>query len=136
MSDLQHQRLAELSRELRLSAIPDLYSTIAQSAAAKAASFADFLEEILRAERDARRARAREMFARFLDRAFSLARSQLTAVTHQRSPGTSPGKRYCGIAVIRSFPMLRWCSRNSAVTTAQIVWLPRSSGPVLQQPSR
>jgi DNA replication protein DnaC len=36
----------------------------AQSAAAKAASFADFLEEILRAERDARRARAREMFAR------------------------------------------------------------------------
>jgi hypothetical protein len=33
---------------LRLSAIPDLYSAIAQSAAAKAASFADFLEEILR----------------------------------------------------------------------------------------
>ena len=64
MSDLQHQRLAELSRELRLSAIPDLYSAIAQSAAAKAASFAYFLEEILRAERDARRVRAREMFAR------------------------------------------------------------------------
>ena len=53
MSDLQHQRLAELSRELRLSAIPDLYSAIAQSAAAKSASFADFLEQILRAERDA-----------------------------------------------------------------------------------
>jgi DNA replication protein DnaC len=64
VSDLQHQRLAELSRELRLSAVPDLYSTIAQSAAAKSASFADFLEEVLRAERDARRARAREMFAR------------------------------------------------------------------------
>jgi DNA replication protein DnaC len=64
VSDLQHQRLAELSRELRLSAVPDLYSAIAQSAAAKAASFADFLEEILRAERDTRRARAREMFAR------------------------------------------------------------------------
>ena len=32
--------------------------------------------------------------------------------------------------------MLRWWSRNSPVTTAQIVWLPRSSGPVLQQPSR
>ena len=30
--------------------------------------------------------------------------------------------------------MLRWWSRNSAVTTAQIVWLPWSSGPVLQQP--
>jgi DNA replication protein DnaC len=39
-------------------------SAVAQSAAAKAASFADFLEEILRGERDARRARAREMFAR------------------------------------------------------------------------
>ena len=37
MSDLQHQRLTELSRELRLSTIPDLYSAIAQSAAAKAA---------------------------------------------------------------------------------------------------
>ena len=56
MSALQHQRLAELSRELRLSAVPDLYSGIAQSAAAKEASFTDFLEEILRAERDARRA--------------------------------------------------------------------------------
>src|SRR5207247_10814492 len=64
VSDLQHQRLAELSRELRLSAVPDLYSAIAQSAAAKAASFADFLEEILRAERDARRAPPREMFRR------------------------------------------------------------------------
>ena len=64
MSDLQHQRLAELSCELRLSAVADLYSAIAQSAAAKAASFADFLEEILRAERDTRRARAREMVAR------------------------------------------------------------------------
>ena len=64
MSALQHQRLAELSRELRLSAVPDLYSAIAQSAVTKEASFTDFLEEILRAERDARRARAREMFAR------------------------------------------------------------------------
>jgi DNA replication protein DnaC len=64
LNDLQHQRLSELCRELRLSAVPNLYSGIAQSAAAKSVSFADFLEEILRAERDARRARAREMFAR------------------------------------------------------------------------
>ena len=64
MSDLQHQRIAELCQELRLAAIPDLYSGIAQSAAVKEASFVDFLEETLRAERDARRARAREMFAR------------------------------------------------------------------------
>jgi len=64
LNDLQHQRLAELCRELRLSAVPNLYPGIAQSAAAKSVSFADFLEEILRGERDARRARAREMFAR------------------------------------------------------------------------
>jgi len=64
MSDLQHQRILELCQELRLSAMPNLYSGIAQSAAAKTASFADFLEETLRAERDARSARAREMFAR------------------------------------------------------------------------
>ena len=64
------------------------------------------------------------------------ARSQLAAVTHQRSPGTSPGKRWRGIGVDRSLPIDRWCSRNSAVTTAQMVWLPKSSGPVEQQPSR
>jgi DNA replication protein DnaC len=64
MSDLQYQRIVELCQELRLSAMPNLYSGIAQSSAAKEASFADFLEETLRAERDARRARAREMVAR------------------------------------------------------------------------
>jgi DNA replication protein DnaC len=64
MSDLQHQRIVGLCQELRLSAMPNVYSGIAQSAATKEASFADFLEETLRAERDARSARAREMFAR------------------------------------------------------------------------
>jgi DNA replication protein DnaC len=64
MSDLQHQRIVELCQELRLSATPNLYSGIAQSAAAKEASFADFLKQTQRAERDARSARAREMFAR------------------------------------------------------------------------
>lgn len=64
MSELQHQRIVELCQELRLSAVPNLYSGVAQSAATKEASFADFLEETLRAERDARSARAREMFAR------------------------------------------------------------------------
>ena len=60
MNDLQHQRLAEPSRELRLSTVPDLYSVIAQRAAAKSASLADFLEEIVRASvRRARPAPAR-----------------------------------------------------------------------------
>ena len=64
MSALQHQRIHDLCQELRLTAIPDLYSGIAQAAAAKQASLTDFLEEMLRGERDARRARGREMFAR------------------------------------------------------------------------
>lgn len=42
MNDLEHQRLAELSRELRLSTVPDLYSVIAQRPAAKSSSLADF----------------------------------------------------------------------------------------------
>jgi DNA replication protein DnaC len=64
MTALQHQRINDLCQELRLTAIPDLYSGIAQAAAAKQASFTDFMEETLRAERDARRARTRDMFAR------------------------------------------------------------------------
>ena len=42
MSDLQHQRIVELCQELRLSAMPNVYSGISQSAAAKDTSFADF----------------------------------------------------------------------------------------------
>jgi DNA replication protein DnaC len=65
MSDLQHARIAELAQELRLPALPDLYGAIAQGAARrKDASYADFLEDVLRAERDARRVRAREMLTR------------------------------------------------------------------------
>lgn len=64
MSELQHARIGELCAELRLAALPDLYGAVAQAAAARDASYSDSLEEALRAERDARRVRAREMFAR------------------------------------------------------------------------
>ena len=64
MSDLQHARIAELCAELRLSAVPELYGALAQAAVAKDVPYAGFLEEVLRGERDVRRARAREMFAR------------------------------------------------------------------------
>ena len=47
-----------------MSAVADLYAVVAQDVATKEASFTDFLEAILRAERDARRAQVREMFAR------------------------------------------------------------------------
>jgi DNA replication protein DnaC len=64
MSDLQHARIAELCSELHLAAVPDLYLATAQAAAARDASFSDFLEDTLKGERETRRARAREMFAR------------------------------------------------------------------------
>jgi hypothetical protein len=47
-----------LAVELRLTALPDIYGAIAQAAAKrKDTSYADFLEEVLLAERDARRVR-------------------------------------------------------------------------------
>jgi hypothetical protein len=64
------------------------------------------------------------------------ARSQFGAVTHHLSPGFNPGNRYWGAGVTRSLPMLFWWSRNSRVTTAHMVWLPRSSGAVRHDPSR
>ncbi len=65
MSDLQHDRIGTLARELRLNAIADLYGSIAQAAVKRDdATYADFLEEVLRAERDARRVRSAEMLAR------------------------------------------------------------------------
>ena len=66
----------------------------------------------------------------------SHASSQRAAHTHQRSPGESPAKPHSGRGVARSLPTLALNSRNSAVMTAQTVWLPTSSGPVAQQPSR
>jgi len=65
MSDLQHERIVALAGELRLAALPDLYGAIAQDAAkGDDVSYADFLERVLRAERDARRVRSAEMLTR------------------------------------------------------------------------
>ena len=65
MTNLQHERITVLAQALRLTALPDLYGGIAQSAANKKdASYADFLEDVLKAERDARRVRSREMLTR------------------------------------------------------------------------
>lgn len=61
---LHHQRLLELCAELRLNAIATQYSALAQQAAEGQSSFSEFLEALLVAERESRRARAREMFAR------------------------------------------------------------------------
>ncbi len=65
MSNLQHERIEALAQELRLTALPDLYGPIAQNAAKrKDASYAGFLEEVLKAEREARRARSRDVLTR------------------------------------------------------------------------
>lgn len=64
MNGTQHARIVELCAELRLTAVADLYGATAQAAAAGDTSFSDFLEETLRGEREVRRGRAREMFAR------------------------------------------------------------------------
>ena len=65
MSNLQHERITVLASELRLLAVPDLYGPIAQNAATrKDASYADFLEDVLRAERAARHIRSRDMLTK------------------------------------------------------------------------
>src|SRR5260370_40115500 len=61
---MQHERVLELCNELRLGGVAAQYTALAQKAAEKHTSFSDFVEELLSAERDSRRARAREMFAR------------------------------------------------------------------------
>ncbi|MDH3236666.1 MAG: IS21-like element helper ATPase IstB [Alphaproteobacteria bacterium] len=65
MTNLQHERITKLATDLRLLAVPDLYGGIAQTAAErKDASYADFLEDVLRSERDARLVRSRELLTR------------------------------------------------------------------------
>jgi len=64
MSELQRARIAGLCGELRLGAVPDLYGATAQAAATRDASLSDFPEDKLRAEREVRRSRARDMLAR------------------------------------------------------------------------
>ena len=60
MNNHQHERSTVLAQDLRLTALPDLYGGIAQNAANKKdVSYADFLEDVLKAERDARRVRSR-----------------------------------------------------------------------------
>jgi DNA replication protein DnaC len=61
---IQHERVVELCNELRLGGVAAQYTALAQKAAEKHTSFTDFVEGLLLAERESRRAQAREMFAR------------------------------------------------------------------------
>jgi IstB-like ATP binding protein len=49
---------------LRLGGVAAQYTALVRKAAEKRTSFTDFVEELLIAERESRRAQAREMFAR------------------------------------------------------------------------
>lgn len=62
--ELQTHRIAALCEELKLTALPDQYPALAQAAATRQTPYADFLEEVLRAEREARRARTRTILVR------------------------------------------------------------------------
>ncbi len=53
---IQHQRVVELCTELRLGGVAAQYTALAQKAAEKHTSFTDFVEELLSAERESRRA--------------------------------------------------------------------------------
>lgn len=61
--DLQHERIAALCGELQLAGIAGQWPALAQAAAERTASFGDFLESALRAERELRQARARTTLA-------------------------------------------------------------------------
>lgn len=62
--NLQHERLAQLCTELRLGGVILDYPAMAQRAVETEATYPDFLEAVLRAEIETRRARARQMLAR------------------------------------------------------------------------
>lgn len=62
--NLQHERLVQLCAELRLGGIAADYPAMAQRAVEAEATYPDFLEAVLRAEMETRRARARQMLAR------------------------------------------------------------------------
>ncbi|HVI90902.1 MAG TPA: IS21-like element helper ATPase IstB [Dongiaceae bacterium] len=62
--DLQHQRITALCEELSLPTIGGQFATLANAAATKKLAYTDFLEGILKAERESRRTRTRNVLTR------------------------------------------------------------------------
>ena len=62
--DLQHNRIVSLCEELSLPAIAGQFISLANDAASKTLSFTDFLESTLKAERESRRTRTRNVLVR------------------------------------------------------------------------
>ena len=128
MSTLQHDRIKALAVELRLTALPDIYGAIAQAAAKrKDASYADFLEEVLRAERDARRVRAREM----LTRTAGFPAQKTLESTTSRSPPVPRVRKYRSSPRSASLSVLRTSSCSGHRAPARRT-LPSPSGSSLR----
>jgi DNA replication protein DnaC len=62
--NLQHERIAALCEELRLSAVAEHYAPLAQASVEEQKSFADFLESVLSAEKATRHSRTRSTMTR------------------------------------------------------------------------
>ncbi len=62
--NLQHERIGMLCQQLRLSTTAEAYVNLADHAARKKLSLADFLEQVLKAEVAARQSRTRAMLAK------------------------------------------------------------------------
>src|SRR5688572_30281264 len=62
--NIQHERIEALCTELRLSAVADSYSEIAQACAKDDKSHADFLEAVLHSEKATRQGRTRHTLTR------------------------------------------------------------------------
>ncbi|MFQ5438949.1 MAG: ATP-binding protein [Paracoccaceae bacterium] len=58
MTELSHDRLALLCEDLKLAGVAGSYAALASAASEQEQSFTDFLEQVLLAERDFRRARS------------------------------------------------------------------------------
>lgn len=60
----QHERIVHLCEQLKLQAVATSYPDLADVAASKDASFFDYLEEVLKAEQEARQNRSRHILAK------------------------------------------------------------------------
>ena len=104
--NIQHERIVELCGELRLGAIAAQYPALAQEAVEQHSSFTDFLETLLSAERESRRVRAREMFARVAgfpaiktldqyDFGFAIGAPRKRSWSWRASPSLNARKTWC-----------------------------------------
>jgi hypothetical protein len=122
---IQHERVVELCNELRLGGVAAQYSAFAQKAAEKHTSFTDFVEELLSAERESRRARAREMFARIA--CFPAIKTSIST-TLTSPPARHASRSWSWLASPSSNVQRTWCSSGPRVWASPPRDCPRLPG--------